>query len=197
MISRRDFLKGAGVATLAVAATGMLAGCSVPNNTPAPAPDDTTPAASNTITLADGVTLTILGTVRENAGVLDYVAVKFNLNNESEKDVLFSEINFKANLNGQWVRPIASDKLTNAQKQFLFNKVGAPYIGYYGEVRESEKKDDIEINSDMMVPDGGIAFGTAGTDLDAAVCFQVKPTETKMDLAVRYGTKTYKFTLDI
>ena len=56
MISRRDFLKGAGVAALAVATTGMLAGCSVnvPGNPGAPAPSEPeTPAASKTLTLAE------------------------------------------------------------------------------------------------------------------------------------------------
>lgn len=208
MISRRDFLKGAGVATLAVAATGMLAGCSVPNNTPAPAPSEPeTPAASNTVTLADGVTLTILGTVREKAGVFDYLAVKFKLNNESDKNVTITENNFKANLRGQWVFPIAAEELTNAQKQFLLNKADAPYIGYYGEVHKPEKKDDLDGDmmvddtqvgdDDMMQPNGGFAFGTAGTELEAAVCFQAKTTETKMDLVVTYGGKVFKFNLAI
>ena len=78
MISRRDFLKGAGVAALAVATTGMLAGCSVnvPGNPGAPAPSEPeTPAASKTLTLAEGVTLTFTGTVREKViptGTLQY-----------------------------------------------------------------------------------------------------------------------------
>lgn len=184
MISRRNFLKGAGVAALAVAATGVLAGCSdanVPGNTPAPAPSEPeTPAAGNTITLAEGVTLTFTGTVREKvipSGTLQYLAVKFKLNNESKKNVTISENNFKTNLNGKWEFPIASDKLSDSQKQFLFEKADAPYIDYYAE--------------------GGDPFGTADTELEAAICYMTKSTESKMDLMVTYGAKVFKVTLDI
>ena len=187
MISRRNFLKGAGVAALAVAATGVLAGCSdanVPGNTPAPAPSEPeTPAAGNTITLAEGVTLTFTGTVREKvipSGTLQYLAIKFKLNNESKKNVTISENNFKTNLNGKWEFPIASDKLSDSQKQFLFEKADAPYIDYYAETAMD-----------------GTSFGAAGTDLEAAVCYMTKSTESKMDLMVTYGAKVFKVTLDI
>lgn len=182
MISRRDFLKSAGVAALAVATTGMLAGCSVPTNPDAPAPSEPeTPAASNTVTLADGVTLTFTGTVREKvipSGTLQYLAIKFKLNNETDKNVTISENNFKTNLNGKWEFPIAADKMGDSQKQFLFEKADAPFIGYY----------------DAM---GGEPFGAAGTDLEAAVLYMTKSTESKMDLMVTYGAKVFKVTLDI
>lgn len=185
MISRRNFLKGAGAAVLAVAATGVLAGCSdanVPGNTPAPAPSEPeTPAAGNTLTLAEGVTLTFTGVVREKViptGTLQYLAVKFKLNNETKKNVTISESNFKTNLNGKWEFPIAADKLSDSQKQFLFEKADAPYINYYKE-------------------EMGDAFGTAGTELEAAVCYMTKSTESKMDLVVTYGAKVFKVTLDI
>lgn len=182
MISRRDFLKSAGVAALAVATTGMLAGCSVPTNPDAPAPSEPeTPAASNTLTLAEGVTLTFTGTVREKViptGTLQYLAVKFKLNNETKKNVTISEDNFKTNLNGKWEFPIAPSKLSDSQKQFLFEKADAPFIGYY---------------------DAGYGepFGAAGSDLEAVVCFMTKSTESKMDLMVTYGAKVFKVTLDI
>lgn len=184
MISRRDFLKGAGVAALAVATTGMLAGCSVnvPGNPGAPAPSEPeTPAASKTLTLAEGVTLTFTGTVREKViptGTLQYLAIKFKLNNETKKNVTISENNFKTNLNGKWEFPIAPNKLSDSQKQFLFEKADAPFMGYY----------------DAM---GGEPFGAAGTDLEAAVCFMTQSTESKMDLVVTYDAKVYKVALDI
>lgn len=181
MISRRNFLKGAGAAVLAVAATGVLAGCSdanVPGNTPAPAPSEPeTPVAGNTLTLAEGVTLTFTGTVREKvipSGTLQYLAIKFKLNNETNKKVTISENNFKTNLNGKWERPVASDGLSDSQKDFLLKKADAPFIGYYKG-----------------------HFGEAGTDLEAAVCYMTKSTESKMELMVTYGAKLFKVTLDI
>lgn len=204
MISRRDFLKSAGVAALAVATTGMLAGCSVPTNPDAPAPSEPeTPAASNTVTLADGVTLTITGTVREKvipSGSLQYLAVKFKLNNETEEDVTISEDNFKTNLNGKWEFPIASDELSDSQKKFLFEKADAPYIDYYSEPEQGTKpgkgpKDGVKDN--MGVVANGQGFGAAGTDLEAAVCFLTKSTDSKMDLMVTYDAKVFKFNLAI
>ena len=189
MISRRDFLKGAGVAALAVATTGMLAGCSVnvPGNPGAPAPSEPeTPAASKTLTLAEGVTLTFTGTVREKViptGTLQYLAIKFKLNNETKKNVTISENNFKTNLNGKWEFPIAPNKLSDSQKQFLFEKADAPFMGYY-EAMGGE-------------PFGGEPFGAAGTDLEAAICFMTQSTESKMDLVVTYDAKVYKVALDI
>ena len=181
MISRRDFLKSAGVAALAVATTGVLAGCSVPTNPDAPAPSKPeTPAASNTVTLEDGVTLTFTGVVREKvipSGTLQYLAIKFKLNNETNKNVTISEDNFKTNLNGKWEFPIVTKNLSDSQIKFLFGKADAPFIGYY----------------EM----GGNPFGAAGTDLEAAVLYMTKSTESKMDLIVTYGAKVYKVTLDI
>lgn len=181
MISRRNFLKGAGAAALAVAATGVLAGCSdanVPGNTPAPAPSEPeTPAAGNTVTLADGVTLTVTGTARKDAGVFQYLAIKFKLNNETHKDVKFTNKHIKAHVNGKWVFPVDADKLTDAQKDFLFNVADAPFIDYYAGT--------------------GAAFGTAGTELEAAAFFQVKADQTEMDVIIDYGAKVFKFKLAI
>ena len=97
MISRRDFLKSAGVAALAVAATGMLAGCS--NDTPvtpdpAPAPNPSTGstyALGQAIPVADGVTVTITGNRRYNyyaeagQGQFGFIALKVSVKNESDK----------------------------------------------------------------------------------------------------------------
>lgn len=184
MISRRDFLKGAGAAALAVAATGMLAGCAgvnVPGNPNAPAPSEPETPAAKTLTLAEGVTLTFTGTVREKViptGTLQYLAVKFKLNNETKKNVTISENNFKTNLNGKWEFPVDPAKLSDSQKQFIFEKADAPFMGYY----EAQY---------------GEPFGAAGTDLEAAVCFMTRSTESKMDLVVTYGEKVFKVALDI
>lgn len=114
MISRRDFLKGAGVAALAVAATGVLAGCSdaatntIPTPTPAPAPD---PApAVQTATLADGVVLTIESTARENVlpnstTGTQYLGVKIKLANDSKENVKLNWKNFKCNASGNGSSP--------------------------------------------------------------------------------------------
>ena len=180
MISRRDFLKSAGVAALAVATTGMLAGCSVPNNPDAPAPDQPATPAAKTITLADGVTLTFTGVVREKvipSGTLQYLAIKFKLNNETDKNVTISEDNFKTNLNGKWEFPVATKNMSDSQINFLLEKADAPFIGWY------------EMSGNPM--------GAAGTDLEAAVLYMTKSTESKMDLMVTYGAKVFKVTLDI
>ena len=98
MISRRDFLKGAGAAALAVATTGMLAGCSV-NDTPvtpdpAPAPNPSTGstyALGQAIPVADGVTVTVTGkrynyyTMEGEGDNFGFIALKVNVNNESDK----------------------------------------------------------------------------------------------------------------
>lgn len=193
MISRRDFLKGAGVAALAVAATGVLAGCSdaatntIPTPTPAPAPD---PApAVQTATLADGVVLTIESTAREN--VLpnsttgkQYLGVKIKLANDSKENVKLNWKNFKCNASGKWEFAMNGEKLGSTRKKWLEEKLDAPYIGYYG---KGEDFGGPDINS----------FGAAGTTLEAGLLFTTT-TETKTcDLYVTYGSKVFKFTLDI
>lgn len=192
MISRRDFLKGAGVAALAVAATGVLAGCSdaatntIPTPTPAPAPD---PApAVQTATLADGVVLTIESTARENVlpnstTGTQYLGVKIKLANDSKENVKLNWKNFKCNASGKWEFAMNAEKLGSTRKKWLEEKLDAPYIGYYG---KGEEPDD-NINS----------FGAAGTTLEAGLLFTTT-TETKTcDLYVTYGSKVFKFTLDI
>lgn len=185
MISRRDFLKASGVAALAVAAVGMT-GCStttLPGNggtADAPASSGTT-ATNNTVTLADGVTLTILGTERKNVlpnGTKQYMAIKFKLTNKSKKDVTLTETNFKSNVNGVWEYPVSSAELSDSQKEFLFDTCDTPYISYYKEEFDQ-------------------AFGAAGTALEAAVCYMTNTAAESMDLIVTYGSNVYKFALKI
>lgn len=199
MISRRDFLKGAGVAALAVAATGVLAGCSdaatntIPTPTPAPAPD---PApAVQTATLADGVVLTIESTARENVlpnstTGTQYLGVKIKLANDSKENVKLNWKNFKCNASGKWEFAMNAEKLGSTRKKWLEEKLDAPYIGYYG--------DDFGDPDDNMGVDANInSFGAAGTTLEAGLLFTTT-TETKTcDLYVTYGSKVFKFTLDI
>lgn len=202
MISRRDFLKGAGVAALAVAATGVLAGCSdaatntIPTPTPAPAPD---PApAVQTATLADGVVLTIESTARENVlpnstTGTQYLGVKIKLANDSKENVKLNWKNFKCNASGKWEFAMNAEKLGSTRKKWLEEKLDAPYIGYYGEPGE-----DFGGPDDNMGVDANInSFGAAGTTLEAGLLFTTT-TETKTcDLYVTYGSKVFKFTLDI
>lgn len=198
MISRRDFLKGAGVAALAVAATGVLAGCSdaatntIPTPTPAPAPD---PApAVQTATLADGVVLTIESTARENVlpnstTGTQYLGVKIKLANDSKENVKLNWKNFKCNASGKWEFAMNAEKLGSTRKKWLEEKLDAPYIGYYGKGEEPDGNMGVDANIN--------SFGAAGTTLEAGLLFTTT-TETKTcDLYVTYGSKVFKFTLDI
>lgn len=205
MISRRDFLKGAGVAALAVAATGVLAGCSdaatntIPTPTPAPAPD---PApAVQTATLADGVVLTIESTARENVlpnstTGTQYLGVKIKLANDSKENVKLNWKNFKCNASGKWEFAMDAEKLGSTRKKWLEEKLDAPYIGYYG--KGEKPGDGFGASDDNMGVDANInSFGAAGTTLEAGLLFTTT-TETKTcDLYVTYGSKVFKFTLDI
>lgn len=195
MISRRDFLKGAGVAALAVAATGVLAGCSdaAANTTPTPAPAPDPAPAVQTATLADGVVLTIESTARENVlpnstTGTQYLGVKIKLANDSKENVKLNWKNFKCNASGKWEFAMNAEKLGSTRKKWLEEKLDAPYIGYYGKGEEPGNMGvDANINS----------FGAAGTTLEAGLLFTTT-TETKTcDLYVTYGSKVFKFTLDI
>ena len=197
MISRRDFLKGAGVAALAVAATGVLAGCSdaATNTIPTPAPAPDPAPAVQTATLADGVVLTIESTARENVlpnstTGTQYLGVKIKLANDSKENVKLNWKNFKCNASGKWEFAMNAEKLGSTRKKWLEEKLDAPYIGYYGE--------DFEGSDDDMGVDANInSFGAAGTTLEAGLLFTTT-TETKTcDLYVTYGSKVFKFTLDI
>lgn len=193
MISRRDFLKGAGVAALAVAATGVLAGCNtIPTPTPAPAPD---PApAVQTATLADGVVLTIESTARENVlpnstTGTQYLGVKIKLANDSKENVKLNWKNFECNASGKWEFAMNAEKLGSTRKKWLEEKLDAPYIGYYGKGEEPDDNMGVDANIN--------SFGAAGTTLEAGLLFTTT-TETKTcDLYVTYGSKVFKFTLDI
>lgn len=106
MISRRDFLKSAGVAALAVATTGMLAGCSkdtpvTPDPAPAPNPSTSTYALGQAIPVADGVTVTITGNRRYNyyaeagQGQFGFIALKVSVKNESDKAFKVKSTDFR------------------------------------------------------------------------------------------------------
>lgn len=197
MISRRDFLKGAGVAALAVAATGVLAGCSdaATNTIPTPAPAPDPAPAVQTATLADGVVLTIESTARENVlpnstTGTQYLGVKIKLANDSKENVKLNWKNFECNASGKWEFAMNAEKLGSTRKKWLEEKLDAPYIGYYGDGFggcDGNMDGDANINS----------FGAAGTTLEAGLLFTTT-TETKTcDLYVTYGSKVFKFTLDI
>ena len=96
MISRRDFMKGAGAVAL-VAATGMLAGCSkdtpvTPDPAPTPNPSTgSTYALGQAIPVADGVTVTVTGdrynyyTMEGEGDNFGFIALKVSVKNESDK----------------------------------------------------------------------------------------------------------------
>lgn len=184
MITRRSFLKVTGAAALTLAAGSMLTACSGSSSTnePAEKPNDLwiTPTG-NTVELEDGVTLTILGTQRQNVlpgGTAQYLGVKFKLSNTTKQDVEFSEDNFVSQIDGVWVSPIASEHLSDAQINFLTGTCDTPYISYYENY-------------------WGNPFGAAGTKLEAAVCYMTTTAAKSLDLYVLYGEKTFKFTLTL
>ena len=199
MISRRDFLKGAGVAALAVAATGVLAGCSTTPVTPDPAPVPDPAPAVQTATLADGVVLTIESTAREN--VLpnsttgkQYLGVKIKLANDSKQNVSLNWKNFKCNASGNWEFAMDSEKLGDTRKKWLEEKLDAPYIGYYGQGETSVPGGP----DDNMGADANVnGFGAAGTTLEAGLLFTTTSETETCDLYVTYGAKVFKFTLNI
>lgn len=180
MISRRSFLKVTGAAALTLATGSMLTACSggASANEPAAKPNDLwiTPTG-NTVELEKGVTLTILKTKRESVlpgGTLQYLGVTFKLDNDTDQDVEFAESNFVSKIDGVWVSPVTSEKLSDAQINFLTGTCDTPYIGYYDEY-------------------WGSSFGTAGTALEAAVCYMTTTEAKSLDLYVLYGKKTLNY----
>lgn len=184
MISRRSFLKVTGAAALTLATGSMLTACSggASANEPAAKPNDLwiTPTG-NTVELEKGVTLTLLNTKRESVlpgGSLQYLGVMFKLDNTTNRDVEFVEGNFVSKIDGVWVSPVTSERLSDAQINFLTGTCDTPYISYYDEFY-------------------GSPFGTAGTALEAAVCYMTTTAAKSLDLYVLYGEKTFKFTLTL
>ena len=196
MITRRDFLKGAGVVALAAATSVVLTGCdsgSSTTNTPAPAPDPSEPVTpaeptTQTITLANGITLTITGTTRANVltnGSKQYVAVKFKLNNTTDTDFKFTEKHFLSDVNGKWERPVDTTHMwrTNEKtgeleiarpdlREFFLETADAPYISYYEE------------EYDAATGSNGVCFGAAHTNLEAAICYMIEGSKSTMNLYV-------------
>ena len=108
MISRRDFLKSAGVAALAVATTGVLAGCSAkeppvtPDPAPAPNPSTgSTYALGQAIPVADGVTVTVTGkrynyyTMEGEGDNFGFIALKVSVKNDGDKAFAVKSTAFK------------------------------------------------------------------------------------------------------
>lgn len=82
-----------------------------------------------------------------------------------------------------------AEKLGSTRKKWLEEKLDAPYIGYYGKGEEPDDNMGVDANIN--------SFGAAGTTLEAGLLFTTT-TETKTcDLYVTYGSKVFKFTLDI
>lgn len=182
MITRRSFLKATGMAALTLATGSMLTACSGGSSTNEPTSKPNDPGITqtgNTVELEKGVTLTILGTQRQNVlpgGTAQYLGVKFRLSNTTKQDVEFTERNFVSKIDGVWVNPVASDDLSDTQINFLTGTCDTPYISYYEKYL-------------------GNPFGAAETKLEAAVCYMTTTAAKSLDLYVLYGEKTFKFTL--
>lgn len=203
MISRRDFLKSAGVAALAVATTGMLAGCSTdtPVN-PDPAPDvkpnGSTYALGQAIPVADGVTVTITGNRRYNyygpAGErkFGFIALKVNVNNESDKAFAVKSTDFRLvqtdykprtqyplNVRAYGVADgtIADDNLANTLQYLVSKFVGEDYPPM-----------------DMIPAGNGYDLGNPDTEMAAVLGFMTNVDEAEGTATLQYvvGDKVYK-----
>ena len=204
MISRRDFLKGAGAAALAVATTGMLAGCSV-NDTPvtpdpAPAPNPSTGstyALGQAIPVADGVTVTITGNRRYNyyaeagQGQFGFIALKVSVKNESDKafDVKSTAFHlvqndyqtrtqYPMNVSAYGVKNGKADDRVAGTLEYLVSKfVGEDYPPM-----------------DMIPAGEGYDLGKPDTELAAYLGFLTNVNEAEGTATLQYvvGDKVYK-----
>jgi len=204
MISRRDFLKSAGVATLAVAAAGMLAGCSTNNTpvTPDPAPTPTpstgsTYALGQAIPVADGVTVTVTGK-RYNYYLNDadpaeydnfgFIALKVTVKNDGGKAFEVKSDDFK----------LVQDDYKAAKVQYPLN-VKAYGVQGIGNADTAEKlqallakfvgRDDPAMDE---APD--YVLGTPDTELAAYLGFLTNVNEAEGTATLQYvvGDKVYK-----
>lgn len=205
MISRRDFLKGAGAAALAVATTGVLAGCSVNDTpvTPDPAPD-TKPSTSSTyalgqaIPVADGVTVTITGNRRYNyygpAGErkFGFIALKVSVKNDSDK--AFDVKSTAFHLNQTDYKP---------RTQYPMNV--RAYGVADGTIADNKTADTLEylvgkfVGTDYPPMDAisagyGYDLGKPGTELAAYLGFMTNVDEAEGTATLQYvvGDKVYK-----
>ena len=204
MISRRDFLKSAGVAALAVAPTGMLAGCSkdtpvTPDPAPAPNPSTgSTYALGQAIPVADGVTVTITGNRRYNyyaeagQGMFGFIALKVSVKNESDKAFEVKSTAF---------RLVQADYQTRTQ--YPMN------VRAYGVADDTIADDRVAVTLEYlvskfvgedyppmdMIPAGeGYDLGKPDTELAAQLGFLTNVNEAEGTATLQYvvGDKVYK-----
>ena len=201
MISRRDFLKGAGVAALAVATTGVLAGCSAkeppvtPDPAPAPNPSTgSTYALGQAIPVADGVTVTITGkrynyyTMEGEGDNFGFIALKVNVNNEGSKAFEVKSTAFKL---------VQTDYKTRTQ--YPMN------VKAYGVANGTANADAAEALGYMVAKFVGTDYppmdaapdydlGTPGTELAAYLGFLTNVNEAEGTATLQYvvGDKVYK-----
>lgn len=201
MISRRDFLKSAGVAALAVATTGVLAGCSTNNAPvtpdPAPAPNPSTGstyALGQAIPVADGVTVTVTGdrynyyTMPGEGDNFGFIALKVNVKNESGKAFEVKSDDF---------RLVQTDY--KPRTQYPLN-VSA--YGVMGGTPNARTADGLEFMLVKFVGDKyppmdavpDYVLGTPDTELAAYLGFLTNANEAKDTATLQYvvGDKVYK-----
>ena len=201
MISRRDFLKGAGAAALAVAATGMLAGCAganVPPVTPDPAPapnpsTGSTNALGQAIPVADGVTVTVTGkrynyyTMEGEGDNFGFIALKVSVKNEGSKAFAVKSDAFKLIQTDYKPRvqyPLNVSAYSNGNTrtaeglEFMLSK----FVG-----RDDPAMDEVPAGQ-------GYDLGNPGTELAAYLGFLTNVNEAEGTATLQYvvGDKVYK-----
>ena len=201
MISRRDFLKGAGVAALAVATTGMLAGCSKDTPvTPDPAPDSkpstgSTYALGQAIPVADGVTVTVTGKRynyytqegegNDNGG---FIALKVSVKNDGDKAFAVKSTDFKL---------IQTDYKPRTQYPMNVKAYG---VGNGTANADAAKGLEFLLtkfvgrNDPAMDEEPSYVLGTPGTELAAYLGFVTNAYEAEGTATLQYvvGDKVYK-----
>ena len=199
MISRRDFMKGAGAVAL-VAATGMLAGCSkdtpvTPDPAPTPNPSTgSTYALGQAIPVADGVTVTVTGdrynyyTMEGEGDNFGFIALKVSVKNESGKAFEVKSSAFRLvqtdykprtqyplNVSAYGVMSGTPNARTAKGLEFMLTK----FVG----------RDDPAMDE---APE--YVLGTPGTELAAYLGFTTNVNEAKDTATLQYtvGDKVYK-----
>lgn len=198
MISRRDFMKTAGVATLAVAAASALTGCKSndtpnPNPNPAPTPDDGNKGYTlgQDITVTDGVTVNITGKrytwYDEGQKTGGAIILKVDVKNESDKAVAVKTTNFTLTQKDyvpQNQYPLNADADDIYDAYYLVGK----FVEHIDLGMHPEKIDDFQfpvMDDPQLV--GSYDLGTPGTDLAAYIVFLT--TDKAVD-----GSATLTFT---
>ena len=199
MISRRDFMKGAGAVAL-VAATGMLAGCSKDtpvNPDPAPAPDpkpSSTYALGQAIPVADGVTVTVTGnrynyyTMEGEGDNFGFIALKVSVKNDGDKAFAVKSTDFKL---------IQKDYKTRVQYPMNVKAYG---VGNGTANADAAKGLEFMLTKFVGRDDPAMdeapeyVLGTPGTELAAYLGFTTNVNEAKDTATLQYvvGDKVYK-----